>query len=91
MNADPTLDKPLDRIGDATGCLFLAQLRIRVSRGETMSTIGRELGVRKQSVHQWLTGATTPSRTVLLLASYLYRAPIDLSAGLPGDGRRVGS
>lgn len=61
----------------------LAHIRTRIDRGESMGTIGRELGVSKQSVRQWLTGERRPSRTVLVLASLLYRAPVDLAPGLP--------
>lgn len=72
------------------GSSILTHIRTRVSRGEPMGAIGRELGVSKQSVRQWLTGDRRPSATVLLLASLLWRAPVDLSPGLPDGDRPAG-
>lgn len=75
----------LDSFTGTEACSLLSRLRSRIDAGEPLSAVGRELGVSKQAVSQWLTGAARPSRTVLLLATHLYRAPVDLAAGLPGD------
>jgi transcriptional regulator with XRE-family HTH domain len=83
MNAYPIRDKRLDGLMDATATFLLSHVRTRIARGASLAVVGRELGVSKQAVHQWLTGETTPRGAVLLLASLLYRAPVDLAPGLP--------
>lgn len=62
---------------------FCAWIELRRSAGERLAAIGCSLGVSQPAISQWLTGATTPSRTVLLLAEHLRRAPVDLAPGLP--------
>lgn len=62
---------------------FVTWLVTRRSAGHSVSDIGRDLGVSRQAVQQWLSGATQPSRMALMLAGQLYRAPMDMSAGLP--------
>ncbi len=51
--------------------------------------IGRDLGVSRQAVQQWLSGATQPSRMALILAEQLYRAPLEMAAGLPLAAERA--
>jgi len=70
---------------------FRAWLQMRLAEGETQAAIGWSLGVSQPCVNRWLRNTSTVSDTVLLLAEQLYRGPVGLSAGLPGDGRRVGS
>lgn len=70
---------------------FRAWLELRRSAGHSLSAIGRSLGVGHRAITFWINGTSGVSDTVLLLAELLRRAPVDLSAGLPGDGRRVGS
>jgi DNA-binding transcriptional regulator YiaG len=53
-------------------------------------SVGCELGVSKQLVCDWKSGYRKPSKTVLLLAELLWRAPRDLPAGLPDDGQDQG-
>ena len=62
---------------------LVAWLSARRSVGHSFTAIGRDLGVSRQAVQQWLSGATQPSRTVLLLAEPLCRAPLDSAPGLP--------
>ena len=62
---------------------LVAWLGARRSVGHSFTAIGRDLGVSRQAVQQWLSGATQPSHTVLLLAEPLCRAPLDLAPGLP--------
>lgn len=71
--------------------VFCVWIKDRLSQGERKATIGRSLGVTGAGVNRWLTNRCGVSDTVLLLAELLRRAPVDLSAGLPGDGRPVGS
>jgi transcriptional regulator with XRE-family HTH domain len=58
-------------------------LGVRRSNGESLTAIGRELGVSRQAVQQWLNGATQPSRLALILAEQLYDAPLEMAPGLP--------
>jgi hypothetical protein len=71
---------------------FVAWLRTRLSAGHSLTAIGRDLGVSRQAVQQWLSGATQPSRMALMLAEQLYRAPLELplelAPGLPLAARR---
>jgi transcriptional regulator with XRE-family HTH domain len=69
---------------------FRAWIELRRSAGESLASIGRSLGVTQPAISQWLTGATTPCRTVLLLAEHLRRSPVDLSPGLPDGDRPAG-
>jgi len=62
---------------------FVAWLRELRSAGHSFTAIGRDLGVSRQAVQQWLSGATQPSRMALMLAEQLYHAPLDLAPGLP--------
>ncbi len=62
---------------------FVAWLDLRRSAGDSFAAIGRDLGVSRQAVQQWLNGATQPSRTALMLAEQLCRAPLELAPGLP--------
>ena len=43
----------------------------RRSAGDSLALIGRDLGVSRQAVDQWLRGVSEPSRTVLILAAIL--------------------
>jgi transcriptional regulator with XRE-family HTH domain len=67
---------------------FLAWLRVLRSRGDSFTAIGRQLGVSRQAVQQWLSGATQPSRMALMLAEQLYRAPLEMRPGLPVPAER---
>ena len=67
---------------------FVAWLNVRRSRGDSFTAIACDLGVSRQAVQQWLSGATQPSRMALMLAEQLYRAPLELAPGLP-LGRRA--
>jgi transcriptional regulator with XRE-family HTH domain len=62
---------------------FVAWLRRRRSAGHSFTAIGRDFGVSRQAVQQWLSGATQPSRMALMLAEHLYRAPLELVPSLP--------
>ena len=62
---------------------FVTWLAARRSAGHSFTAIGRDLGVSRQAVQQWLNGATQPSRIALMLAEQLCRAPIELAPGLP--------
>jgi transcriptional regulator with XRE-family HTH domain len=62
---------------------FVAWLIERRSAGHSLTAIARDLGVSRQAVQQWLSGATQPSRTALMLAEHLYRLPLELPPGLP--------
>ncbi len=62
---------------------FVTWLGERRSAGHSLTAIGRDLGVSRQAVQQWLNGATQPSRLALMLAESLCRAPLDLAPGLP--------
>lgn len=62
---------------------FLTWLDVRRSTGESLTAIGRDLGVSRQAVQQWISGATQPSSMALKLAEQLYRAPLELAPGLP--------
>jgi hypothetical protein len=48
------------------------------------------LGVDRVTVCRWRNGTRKPSKTVLLLAELLWRAPRDLPPGLPADGQDQG-
>jgi transcriptional regulator with XRE-family HTH domain len=62
---------------------FVAWLAARRSAGDSLTAIGRDLGVSRQAVQQWLNGATQPSRMVLMLAEQTCRAPLEMVPGLP--------
>ena len=62
---------------------FVAWLIARRSAGHSITAIAGDLGVSRQAVQQWLSGATQPSRMALMLAGQLHRAPLEMSAGLP--------
>jgi transcriptional regulator with XRE-family HTH domain len=64
---------------------FVKWLVPRRSAGDSLTAIGRDLGVSRQAVQQWLSGATQPSRTVLMLAEQLCHAPLEMAPGLPLD------
>ena len=49
--------------------------------------LAADLGVSRQAVQQWLSGATQPSRMALMLAEQLCRAPLELAPGLPAGCR----
>jgi transcriptional regulator with XRE-family HTH domain len=70
---------------------FCAWIELRRSARESLASIGRSLGVSQPAISQWLTGATTPSRTVLLFAAHLAQAPVDLADGLPVGPGDAGS
>jgi DNA-binding transcriptional regulator YdaS (Cro superfamily) len=55
--------------------VFVTWLHSRKSAGESMSAIGRSLGVSQPAVSQWLTGASGVSTTTLLLAELQMRTP----------------
>ncbi len=61
----------------------MSRVNARRSRGDSLPAIGSDLGVSRQAVQQWLSGATQPSRTALKLAEQLCRAPLELAPGLP--------
>ena len=71
-----------------TASEFVAWLDARRYAGHSFTAIGRDLGVSRQAVQQWLGGATQPSRTALMLAEQLYRAPLELFPGLPPTAGR---
>lgn len=62
---------------------FLVWLHLRRSAGVSLTDIGRDLGVSRQAVQQWMNGGTQPSRMALMLAEQLYRAPLEMAPGLP--------
>ncbi len=62
---------------------FLSWLAVRRSAGHSFTAIGRDLGVSRQAVQQWLSGATQPSRMALILAEQLCRVPLEMAPGLP--------
>ena len=66
-----------------TGSEFVAWIDARRSAGDSFTAIGRDLGVSRQAVQQWVSGATQPSRMALMLAEQLYRAGLELAPGLP--------
>jgi transcriptional regulator with XRE-family HTH domain len=66
---------------------FVEWLILRRSLGHSLTAIGRDLGVSRQAVQQWLNGATQPSRMALMLGEKLYWAPVDLVPGLPLDAK----
>jgi hypothetical protein len=49
--------------------------------GEALAAIGKSLGVSHVTEGHWLIGQRTPSRTALVLAKHLMRAPRDLAPG----------
>jgi transcriptional regulator with XRE-family HTH domain len=67
---------------------FVAWLDVRRSAGDSFTAIGRDLGVSRQAVQQWLSGATQPSRMALTLAEQLCRVPLELAPGLPVAAER---
>jgi len=67
---------------------FVAWLGARRSAGHSFTAIGRDLGVSRQAVQQWLSGATQPSRMALTLAEPLYHAPLEMRPGLPLPAER---
>jgi transcriptional regulator with XRE-family HTH domain len=67
---------------------FVAWLDARRSAGDSFTAIGRDLGVSRQAVQQWLNGATQPSRKALILAEQLCRAPQEMAPGLPMPAER---
>jgi transcriptional regulator with XRE-family HTH domain len=67
---------------------LVAWLGARRSAGHSFTAIGRDLGVSRQAVQQWLSGATQPSRMVLLLAEPLCRTPLEMASGLPVSAER---
>jgi transcriptional regulator with XRE-family HTH domain len=70
---------------------FVMWLDVRRSAGESLTAIGRDLGVSRQAVQQWLNGATQPSRMALMLAEQTCRAPLEMASGLPvAAGRERG-
>jgi transcriptional regulator with XRE-family HTH domain len=62
---------------------FVAWLDVRRSAGDSLTAIGRDLGVSRQAVQQWLNGATQPSRMALMLAEQSCHAPLEMAPGLP--------
>jgi transcriptional regulator with XRE-family HTH domain len=62
---------------------FLRWLEERRSAGHSFTAIGRDLGVSRQAVQQWLSGTTRPSLTALMLAQTLCHAPLELASGPP--------
>lgn len=75
--------------------IFLEWLKDRMSAGESLAQIGRELGVSHACVSRWISGKRKVSATVLLLAERIRSEsagnPRDLPDGLPsssGDGQR---
>ena len=62
---------------------FVAWLDLRRSAGDSFTAIGRDFGVSRQAVQQWLSGATQPSRMAPMLAEQLYRGGLELAPGLP--------
>ena len=67
---------------------LVAWLDVRRSAGDSFTAIGRDLGVSRQAVQQWLNGATQPSRMALMLAAILSHQPRELAPGLPQQARR---
>jgi DNA-binding transcriptional regulator YiaG len=62
---------------------FVGWLEARRSAGHSFTAIGRDLGVSRQAVQQWLSGATRPSRVALMLAGTVCHAPLELADGPP--------
>lgn len=62
---------------------FRAWLCMRRAAGHSLSAIGRDLGVGHRAITFWINGTSGVSDTVLLLASHLCTAPVDLAPGLP--------
>jgi hypothetical protein len=62
---------------------FVAWLRARRCAGHSLTAIGRDMGVSRQAVQQWLSGATQPSRMALMLGSVLAGYSRELEPGLP--------
>jgi len=62
---------------------LVAYLVVRRSAGESLTAIGREFGVSRQAVQQWLNGTTQPSRMALVLGEQLCRLPLEMAPGLP--------
>ncbi len=80
----PRLTRIPSRSSVLTVQQFLALVR---SLGLSHSEIGASLGVSHVSVSKWLSGERIPSPTVRLLAGCLWVGmPVDLPAGLPGEG-----
>jgi transcriptional regulator with XRE-family HTH domain len=52
---------------------FVKWLDARRSAGESLSAIGRSLGVSQPAISQWLAGTSGVSGTALLLAARLIR------------------
>jgi hypothetical protein len=67
---------------------FVTWLAERRAAGHSFTTIGRDLGVSRQAVQQWLSGATQPSRMALVLAEQLCHMPLELPPGLPVAAER---
>jgi transcriptional regulator with XRE-family HTH domain len=65
-----------------TRAQFVEWLKVR-RQGESMTAIGRSLGVSCQAIDRWITGTRNPSKTVLILAKSLANGPVDLPPGLP--------
>ena len=62
---------------------FVAWLDVQRSAGDSFTAIGRDFGVSRQAVQQWLSGATQPSRMALMLGSVLAGYSRELEPGLP--------
>jgi hypothetical protein len=62
---------------------FVAWLDVQRSAGDSFTAIGRDLGVSRQAVQQWLSGAAHPSRMALTLAALLAGQSRELEPGLP--------
>jgi DNA-binding transcriptional regulator YiaG len=62
---------------------FDAWIKQRVKAGESMSAVGRSMGVSHEAVRQWANGSSHPSRMALVLAGHLSWQPVDLADGLP--------
>ena len=62
---------------------FAGWIEARRSAGHSFTAIGRDLGVSRQAVQQWLSGATRPSRVAMMLAETLCHAPLELAEGPP--------
>lgn len=57
----------------------------RRANGESLSSIGKHLGVSHAAVQRWIVGRRNPSDSVLILAELLWLGakPEELPAGLP--------
>jgi hypothetical protein len=71
-----------------TPAQFLVYLQARRDAGETLTAIGQSFGVSHVTVSHWLSGKRNPSRVILVLAGEIYRAPVELPAGLPVGAER---